>query len=177
VSDPWVVFDLIGVLAGPSWRAIAPEAADAWRSFKLGERPEAAFWDEGRAAAYREALSFHADGLALVRRLKQRGYRVCLATNFSAAWLDHLLAKAGARGLFDARVVSAEVKVAKPDAAFWDHVLRHAPRGSIFVDDQRNNCEAAARAGLEAIWAAPGGGAFEEVERRSLESSGDAPGA
>jgi HAD superfamily hydrolase (TIGR01509 family) len=165
VKERWVVFDLIGVLAGPSWREIVPEDTSKWRSFRLGESSEALFWDATHAATYREVLSFRSDRRAYVERLKARGLKICVATNFSAEWLDHLLAKSEAGALFDARVVSAEVKVAKPDPAFFAEVRRYAPRGSIFVDDQKENCAAAARAGLRAIWAHPGCAVEEEVER------------
>jgi len=62
-------------------------------------------------------------------------------------------------------VVSAEVGVAKPDAAFFQEVLRRAPLGSIFVDDQRANCAAAKLAGLRPIFAYPGCPVEAEVER------------
>jgi HAD superfamily hydrolase (TIGR01509 family) len=165
VSERWIVFDLIGVLAEPSWREIATGGDDAWRSFKRGERAEALFWDAAHAAAYRRVLSFRRDRLTYVRALKARGYHICLASNFSREWLVALLAKGGAAGLFDAQVVSAEVGAAKPDPAFFDEVRCHAPPGSIFVDDQKANCDAAERAGLRAIFAYPGCSIEAEVER------------
>lgn len=165
MKERWIVFDLIGVLAGPSWREIAPQGASKWPSFRLGELSEAMFWDAAHAAAYRAALSFRSDRRAYVERLKARGFQICLATNFSAEWLRHLLAKSDAGALFDARVVSAEVKVAKPDPAFFAEVRRHAPRGSIFVDDQKENCAAAERAALRAIFAHPGCAVEEELEK------------
>jgi len=165
VNDQWIVFDLIGVLAEPSWREIATASREAWRSYKLGERAEAAFWDAAHAAAYRRAVGFRRDRLAYVRSLKARGYRICLATNFSREWLLALLAKGGAGELFDAEVVSAEVGVAKPDAAFFQEVLRRAPPGSIFVDDQKANCAAAKLAGLRPLFVYPGCPVDAEVDR------------
>ena len=170
MNERWVVFDLIGVLAGPSWREIGPEAAPRWRSFKLGEIDEATFWDAARAAAYRRVLDFRSERRAYVEELKARGRKICVATNFSGGWLRHLLSKSAAEALFDARVVSSEVKVAKPDPAFFAEVLRLAPLGSIFVDDQAQNCAAAERAGLRAIVARPGCGVEEEVERLFSEA-------
>jgi HAD superfamily hydrolase (TIGR01509 family) len=170
VIGQWVVFDLIGVLAEPSWREIAPLDASKWRSFKLGGLAEAAFWDAAHAAAYRKVLSFRSDRLAYVKRLKERGYKICVATNFSGEWLGDLLSKSGASMLFDARVVSAEVKVGKPEPAFFVEVLRHVPGGSIFVDDQKSNCDAAARAGLRVVFAHPGRAVEDEVERLLREA-------
>lgn len=165
MTERWVVFDLIGVLAGPSWRQIATIDISRWEAFKRGQIPEAAFWDAEHAAAHRRALRFQRERLAYVKQLKARGTKICLATNFSGEWLRDLLAKSGETALFDAQVVSAEVKVAKPDPAFFAEVLRHAPAGSIFVDDQEPNCAAAARAGLRAVLAYPGCAVEDEVER------------
>jgi HAD superfamily hydrolase (TIGR01509 family) len=173
VSARWVVFDLIGVLAEPSWREVAKVDADKWRAFKLGQSAESAFWGAELAAAYRKVLSFRGDRLAYVRRLKARGQRVCLATNFSGEWLRDLLAKSGAAALFDARVVSAEIKAAKPDPAFFAEVRRYAPAGSIFVDDQEPNCAAATREGFQAIFAYPGCGVEEEVELRLAQAAAE----
>jgi len=164
-SAPGVVFDLIGVLAEPSFREIAPFDADRWRLFKLGLLREEAFWSAAHAAAYRRVLSFRGDRLAHLERLRARGYRVCLATNFSGAWLAALLAKSGAARLFDAAVVSSEIGLAKPDPRFFDELRSHAPAGSIFVDDQKRNCEAAARAGLRPIHAYPGRDIEGDVEK------------
>lgn len=165
MRERWLVFDLIGVLAEPSWREIAPTEGDKWRSYKRGERAEATFWDAAHATAYRKVLGFRGDRLAYVRALKERGVKICLATNFSPEWLGALLAKSDAGGLFDARVVSAELGAAKPDPAFWEQVLRHAPRGSIVVDDQQTNCDAAARAGFLVVFAYPGCAVEREVDR------------
>jgi len=169
VSERWIVFDLIGVLAEPSWREIATAHDSAWQTFKRGECAEALFWDAAHAAAYRKVLRFRSDRLAYVRALKARGYRICLASNFSREWLVALLAKGGAAGLFDAQVVSAEVGAAKPDPAFFDEVRCHAPRGSIFVDNQKANCDAAASSGFRPIFAYPGCPIEAEVERLLLE--------
>lgn len=159
-----IVFDLIGVLAEPSWREIAPPDIATWHRLRVGEIPESAFWSSAHAAAYRRVLSFRRDRLAYLERLRARGYRICLATNFFAGWLAALLERREAR-LFDVIVVSSEIGAAKPDARFFAEVRRSAPAGSVFVDDQKSNCEAAARAGLRPVHAYPGRDIEGEVER------------
>lgn len=165
MTERWVVFDLIGVLAEPSWREITTAADHDWSAYRVGEIPESVFWSADLAAAHRKVLSFRGDRLAYLRSLKARGVRVCVATNFSGEWLDALLARSSSTGIFDARVVSSEIGAAKPDPAFFTEVLRHAPPGSIFVDDQKPNCDAAARAGLIAVLAYPGFPVQAEVDR------------
>ncbi len=154
-ADKWVVFDLIGVLAEPSWREIAEGDPDVWLRFKCGELSEGEFWDDGVGRAYRKMLNFREDRLDLVRKLKGRGYKICVATNFSGEWLKELLAKSQQEGLFDGKVVSGEIGIPKPSKEFWDVVRRYAPVGTVVVDDQHENCEAARSAGYKAVWAHP----------------------
>ena len=52
--------------------------------------------------------------------------------------------------------LSGELGVAKPATGFWTALRRHVPAGSLVVDDQRRNCEAATRAGLRGLWAPAG---------------------
>jgi HAD superfamily hydrolase (TIGR01509 family) len=165
VSSAVVVFDLIGVLAEPSWREFAPPGLETWPRLRAGEIPEGAFWSAAHALAYRRALCFRRDRLAYVERLRARGHRICLATNFHSGWLAALLEKSETARLFDAAVVSSEIGVAKPDPRFFAEVRRHAPADSVFVDDQKPNCEAAARAGLRPVHAYLGRDIEGEVER------------
>ena len=65
---------------------------------------------------------------------------------------------------FERWLVSGELGVAKPDPRFWAALLRHVPAGSLVVDDQRRNCEAAAQAGLRSLWVPSGAGFEDRVE-------------
>jgi FMN phosphatase YigB (HAD superfamily) len=67
-------------------------------------------------------------------------------------------------GLVERWLVSGELGVAKPDPRFWAALLRHVPAGCLVVDDQRRNCEAAARAGLRSLWVPSGAGFEARVE-------------
>lgn len=163
-TEPWVVFDLVGVLAEPAWRDLATLEESRWGAFKRGRLPENEFWAPRYAQAYRHMLAFRPDRLAIVRRSKARGLRICVAANFSRDWLDHLLAKTHQESLFDAEVVSTEIGVAKADGAFWSRLLERVPRGSVYVDDQRVHCLSAERAGLRSIWAHPACDLEGEIE-------------
>lgn len=147
-----MVFDLIGVLARPSWRELcaAPDLA-AWRRLRVGAIEEAEFWPAAAGAAYRAALGLRRDRLALLARLRARGLRIVVATNFARAWLPTARARVPA-GLVDRWVVSGEVGAAKPAPAFWAELRRHVPAGSVVVDDQPRNCAAATQAGLRGLW-------------------------
>ncbi|MCY1057798.1 HAD family hydrolase [Nannocystis sp. SCPEA4] len=168
---PLVAFDLIGVLAEPSWREIhgAPDR-ERWHRLRIGAIDEDAFWDRDAAAAYRACLRLRTDRLALVSRVRARGHRIALATNFASAWLAVIRARIGDAGLVDHWVCSGELGVAKPNPRFWAH-LRGLASAVVVVDDQRDNIEAARVAGLTGVWALPGG----DLEARLLAAL--APGA
>lgn len=157
VLPPTIVFDLIGVLAEPSWRELAWAPASApWAALKAGRIDEAAFWSPAEAAALRRALTFRRERLDLLADLRRAGLRVVVATNFHRPWADVLRDSLPDPALIDRWLISGELGVAKPDPAFFAHVRAHAPAGSLFVDDTPANCDAAARAGLRPLWAWPG---------------------
>jgi HAD superfamily hydrolase (TIGR01509 family) len=165
----WIVFDLIGVLAEPSWRDLVsqePGIKKRWEDLKRGTAEEDAFWSEALQKTYRSVLDFRADRLELVRGLRRRGVHVAIASNFSRKWLESLLGKIPDPEIFERTLVSAEVGAAKPDPEFWERVKTFAPPGSIFVDDQIRNCDAAEKAGYRAVWAHPGAQLREELEQR-----------
>ena len=172
MNDKWVVFDLIGVLAEPSWRELVPEPdTERWGAFKRGEHSEEDFWEQDLASHYRSLLRFRSDRLKLVEKLRERGYKICVATNFWTDWYETLLEQLHDKTLFADRVISAEIGVAKPEQGFWRELLKRVPAGSVFVDDRKANCEAAARAGLRAIWAYPGSPLREQIEAHLLQAN------
>ena len=151
----WVVFDPIGVLAGPSWRDIVDTPdSEAWRRFRVGAIGESEFWGPADASRYREVLAFRPEPLQLLARLRSAGYQICLATNFYRGWLE-VLASDREAPPFDAVLVSSDIGAAKPEPGFWERLLDHVPSGTLFVDDQQADCEGAAAAGLRALWAQP----------------------
>jgi FMN phosphatase YigB (HAD superfamily) len=149
-----VVFDLIGVLARPSWRELcaAPDLA-AWRRLRVGAITEAEFWSPEMGRMYRAALGLRGDRVALLRRLRAEGRTIVIASNFAREWVATIQARMPA-GLVARWVISGEVGVAKPDLAFWPAV--DVPAGTVVVDDQARNVAAATAAGLRGLWAAPG---------------------
>ncbi|MEZ4452226.1 MAG: HAD-IA family hydrolase [Nannocystaceae bacterium] len=159
-----ILFDLIGVLAEPSWRElVALPRGRPWDALKTGVIEEAAFWPATAAATYRRVLALRADRLDLARHLRGRGHPIYVASNFALPWIEALRARPGAE-LFDGWFVSAELGVAKPDPRFFARARAQVGVDAILVADQEENCAAARGAGLRAIWAWPGrdlGGAIE----------------
>jgi len=89
----------------------------------------------------------------LVRRLRQGGTRVVAGTNtLDAHYRIH--AELGDYDVFDHTYASNLIHLAKPDPAFYRHILDAegvAPAQALFIDDYLENFEAAAGLGIHAI--------------------------
>jgi len=164
LSGQVIVFDLIGVLARPSWRelCVTPDL-ELWRRLRVGAIPESALWSAAQGAAYRAALGLRGDRLALLAKLRARGVAIVIASNLAHEWLPAVRA-AIPEGWVARWLVSGELGVAKPDPGFWAALLCHVPRGTIVVDDQLRNCEAADAAGLRGLWAPAGTGLADRID-------------
>lgn len=169
LSGQVIVFDLIGVLAAPSWRELCPAGhLQLWSRLKIGAATEAEFWSDEAGRAYRAALALRRARLDLLARLRARDIAIVIASNFAAAWLPTIRERMPA-GLVDRWLISGELGVAKPAAGFWTALRRHVPAGTLVVDDQRANCAAATRAGLRGLWA-PAGAPLDILIDAALES-------
>jgi beta-phosphoglucomutase-like phosphatase (HAD superfamily) len=170
LSGQVIVFDLIGVLAAPSWRELCPADRTSRPGPASRSAPprEAEFWSDEAGRAYRAALALRRDRLDLLARLRARDIAIVIASNFAAAWLPTIRERMPA-GLVDRWLVSGELGVAKPAAGFWTALRRHVPAGTLVVDDQRANCAAATRAGLRGLWA-PAGAPLDLLIDAALES-------
>jgi FMN phosphatase YigB (HAD superfamily) len=99
------------------------------------------------------AIEVHADVLDGVRELAGRGVLRALTTNQNpprAAWMR---ANLPYDELFDAQFYSCEIGLAKPDPAYFHHVLETLgvrAEDALFLDDTLANVESAARLGLRA---------------------------
>jgi putative hydrolase of the HAD superfamily len=101
---------------------------------------------------WRSAQAAIGPNLAVLPRLRPR-YRIALLSNADAT-LRGRLESAGIDRLFDDLVVSAEVKMAKPEPAVFRLAaarLGLAPAECVFVDDWDKNVDAAREVGMRAI--------------------------
>jgi epoxide hydrolase-like predicted phosphatase len=104
-------------------------------------------------AEYWSADDVNWELLDVIRKLHPR-YKVGLLSN---AWDDlrqTMHARWNIDGLFDEMIISAEVKLVKPDPRIFHLALERLgvqPAEAIFIDDIKENVEAARREGLFAI--------------------------
>lgn len=93
--------------------------------------------------------------ISLVERLRARGYRTGIISNTIPGMeerlqreLPHLIP------LFDVRIGSGDLKLAKPDPAIFHHALREMDvpaEASTFADDVKSYAEAASSIGMHGI--------------------------
>ena len=133
---------------------------DAWRGTlaRCGVQDAAVLdaavtaWNEEE----RRALRPHPDALEALETLRADGLRIGMVTNGASAVQRAKLDAIGLTGAFDPLVISSEVGVRKPDAAIFEHALGvagvPAPRCWFVGDHLWHDVEAAAAAGLHAVW-------------------------
>jgi putative hydrolase of the HAD superfamily len=138
-----------------------------WAEIQCGRGDRAAWLDEahrllearaGRSLprlheAWRAATHLIAPNVALVRALRP-GYRVSILSNADTTLRDRLRDGHRIHDLFDDVVCSAEVGLAKPDAAIYRLAAERLglpPAACAFVDDLPANVEAARALGMQAV--------------------------
>jgi putative hydrolase of the HAD superfamily len=86
--------------------------------------------------------------------LQHSGMRTGILSNIGDAMSTGLLAKFEWLGAFDHCIWSHQLKLAKPEAAIYQHAaegLRTPPANILFIDDRIENIQAALAAGMQAI--------------------------
>jgi len=174
-----VLFDADGVLQGarPGWKErltglVPPErGAEFLDEVFAAELPplrgEGSFPDELAKVLTRWNLTVdvhdvltvwndievYDDALDVVREVRATGTTVCLATNQQAYRALYMRANLGYDTLFDAEFYSCDLRLAKPDPAYFQAILTHLslPAATVlFIDDNALNVEGAQTAGLQA---------------------------
>ena len=170
-----IVFDLGGVVFHRDAKKVRPELIEFFAFIFASRMPH--FWEEydrgsltydevldelSRAKGCQRAVaeSYLREALdrqeaipqtaALIRDLKQAGYRLYVLSNMSREFID-FLRQTDIYALFDGEVVSCEERVVKPEPRIYEILLdRYGldPAETLFIDDRRSNLEAAAGFGI-----------------------------
>lgn len=91
---------------------------------------------------------------ALIRDLKAAGYRLYVLSNMSKEFIE-FLRRVPVYRYFDGEVVSCEEGVCKPEAEIYRLLLSRYglnPQETLFIDDRKENVEAAEREGITGFW-------------------------
>ena len=90
----------------------------------------------------------------ILKDLKARGFPVYALSNWNDVKFQVGLQVFPFFNLFDGRIVSGEVKVAKPDPRIYQLLLdtyKLTPHESLFIDDRKDNIDAASAFGIKAV--------------------------
>lgn len=145
----WLVF------ASPSSiRASVGEitAEEHWQEVAKTLRVEASEIDSIRKQFFAGDRLDHE--LVAFLRQKKGAYRIGLLSNAWGDLRNFLNHELGILDLFDEVIISAEVKVMKPDRAIYELAARKLgvnPNEAVFVDDMKENVEASIAAGMYGI--------------------------
>ncbi len=92
-----------------------------------------------------------------IRRLRNKGFLCCLATNQEKYRAGYMRKDMGFEELFDHVFTSAEIGHKKPDKEFFEHVLKMLkeeyglePGDIMFFDDMQEHVDSARKAGIDA---------------------------
>ena len=100
------------------------------------------------------SLTVFPETVALLRRLKAKGYPLYCLSNMHFASIEHLEEKEKFWDVFQGRVISCRLKLCKPEPGIYQHLLDAfglRARDTIFIDDVQKNLDAAAKLGIQTI--------------------------
>lgn len=89
-----------------------------------------------------------------VKYLKEKGYHIYILSNYSRYMLDRNRPMMSFLKYADGEVFSCDVKQIKPNADIFETLMKRyglKAEECAFIDDNRDNCEAAKRLGIHAI--------------------------
>jgi putative hydrolase of the HAD superfamily len=131
---------------------------------ELGHRPELHRFRE----IYFDALDPNEPMVALMRGLRDRGYRMALLTNNVREWEPLWRSLLPVDEIFELIVDSAFVGMRKPEAEIYELTLERlggpSPAECLFVDDVEVNVEAARELGFAAVHFRENAQAIPEIE-------------
>lgn len=168
-----LVFDFFDVIAedvGKKWmneHCATPEARrevleNIFWPVDLGEISEEEFYGKLARISSEDPIEIRKrwlstpikeDTVVLIRQLASR-YRLAVCSNAVPWHFYSVLERSGIGPLFEQVVVSAEIKVKKPDPKIFEHTLAKlgvAPATTLFTDDKPVNVEAAKALGMQGI--------------------------
>jgi len=99
-------------------------------------------------------IDVRSDLVEVIRALRRSGIRCYLASNQEANRAAHMSRELGYRDLFDKEFYSCDIGTAKPDCAYFRHiieVLSLRASDALFLDDHEINIAAARELGLHAV--------------------------
>jgi len=110
-----------------------------------------------------------AENVRILGELKKKGYKLYYLTNYHEDLFEYSYDKLGFFHHFDGGVVSAHVKLIKPDPPIYKKLIEKyhlQPEETLFIDDSEKNTQAATELGIQAIHL-PDYNVLEELLKKS----------
>lgn len=101
-----------------------------------------------------ESIDVYPGVIQLIKTFARRGIRCHLATNQQHLRAAYMRRHMGYDDLFDQSFYSCDLGVAKPDPLYFSAILgklRALPENTLFIDDRKENTEAALSVGLQVL--------------------------
>ena len=120
---------------------------------------------------YSDIFTLNPAAVDVLARVKGAGLKALLLSNTDPERFGFVRRRFPEIGLFDAFVLSYELKLLKPDPAIYRAAARAAgcaPAECVFVDDMEENVAGAAAAGLSAVHYLPGTDLAAELKKLGL---------
>ena len=92
--------------------------------------------------------------IEILKKLKEKGYQIYYLSNFHLAAFEYVTKKHKFFESFDGGVVSYKEKLLKPENAIYEKIIdtyNLDPQETVFIDDTKENVEAAIKLGLKGI--------------------------
>jgi putative hydrolase of the HAD superfamily len=127
------------------WRKVTGDAGLALDEQSI---EELSLWDARMWTTQNDAM------LAWQLMLKQRGFLTAILSNIGDTVLANMLREHQWLGRFDVHVWSYRLRMAKPEAAIYQHTLKQlgtSPEETLFVDDKQVNIDAAHALGMKGV--------------------------
>ncbi|MFX1281184.1 MAG: HAD family hydrolase [Promethearchaeota archaeon] len=103
---------------------------------------------------WKEMLTPIQDNVELLSKLKYKGYKLYVLSNFIQEAYEFVKEKYNFFSFFDGLVLSCEIKLIKPEIEIFHYLLREynlIPEDSIFIDDIEQFIEQAKRLNIKTI--------------------------
>lgn len=108
------------------------------------------------------------DNIKILPELKKQGFSLYFLSNFPGDIFDEIYSGNEFFQNFSGGIISARVKVAKPDPRIFDLFLKKYslhPEECLYIDDLEINVDAANKAGMKTVWLSDSGNLKKIIEK------------
>ncbi len=106
-----------------------------------------------------------------VKKLKEKGYKIYLLSNYSKASFEHDSKDFDFMEYIDGKVISYEIQSVKPEPCIYKKLLTKyniKPEEAVFLDDVKENIESAQKLGINTILVTSHKVALEELKKLGI---------